>query len=135
MSKLHLIIFFAAAGFLFYTGCKDSVTGFQIDERDKDIPETNVSFRTHIQPVLEFKCNNSGCHNDESRAGSLSLTSYANVTSDLSVVFPGEPQNSLLVQSIQPGAAFPMPPLGYPPLTPKQIQAITTWIDEGAPNN
>jgi len=135
MIKVYLTLLLFSAVLLVYSGCKDTVTGNDIDERDKDIPDTNVSFVTHIQPVLEVKCNNAGCHNDETRAGNLSLSSYANVTSDLSVVFPGEPQNSMLVQVIQPGAAFPMPPLGYAPLTPKQVQAITTWVKEGAKNN
>ena len=64
--------------------------------------------------VYNVKCNNSGCHNDESRAGGVSLTSWSNVT-DPNIVVKGDPSTSKLVWSIDrlPGAKW-MPPNGYP---------------------
>lgn len=133
MIKAYLILIIVVAGLLTCSGCKDSITGEDVDNRD--IPDKDVSYIRHIQPVLEVKCNNAGCHNDESKAGNLSLTSYQSTTSDLSIVFPGEPQNSRLATVIQPGSGFTMPPLSYPPLTEDQINGIITWIKEGAKNN
>jgi len=128
MKKAALIIFIT--GFIFISnGCKDKLPP------EQEIPETDVSYTKHIQPVFELKCNTSGCHNDENRAGGISLTSYQNTTSDLSVVFPGQPQNSRLAVSIQPSTSIPMPPPAYPPLTENQVQGIITWIKEGAKNN
>lgn len=74
---------------LLYVGCDDTLTVNDIDKRE--IPASNVSFRAHILPVFEIKCNNSGCHDDGTRAGNLSLTTWASTTSDPAIVFPNEP--------------------------------------------
>ncbi len=132
MKNFFLIGFGIGIIFLFFS-CKDTVTGDDIDKRA--IPDKDVSYTKHIQPVFDIKCNSSGCHNDEDRAGSISLTSYQNTTADLSVVFPGQPQNSRLATAIQPSTSIPMPPMAYPPLTENQVKGIITWIKEGANNN
>lgn len=117
-----------------FQGCKDTINQQDIDSRV--IPSQGVSFALHIQPVLDLKCNYSGCHDDGTRAGGLSFTSYINTTSDLSLVLPGEPQNSRLVWSIEGiSGGLPMPPTGYPPMTKNQILGVRTWIKEGAKNN
>src|SRR5690606_20906153 len=102
---------------LIYSGCKDTISGEELDKRI--IPDKNVSFTQHIQPVFEVKCATSGCHEDATRAGGLSLTSYINTTADPSIVFPFEPNSSRLVWAIDPQFASPtpMPPIPYPPLT------------------
>ncbi len=118
------------------TGCKDTVTGSE-DIDKVIIPSSNVSFSKYIFPVFNVKCSTAGCHDDGTRAGGLSLTSWANATIDPSIIFPFKPDNSKLVWAIegQPGVA-PMPPIGFVrPLTPNQIQGIRTWILEGAKNN
>ncbi len=118
--------------FVFLIGCKDQ--GTNIDSTE--IPSSNVSYSQYIQPVFDNKCNNSGCHEDASRAGGLSLTSWANTTSDPGVVFPGKPETSRLIWAIQNQAGInPMPPYGYAGLTKNQIDGIKTWIQEGAKNN
>ncbi len=132
MKKNILVILGILISFVSFN-CKDTVTGDDLDNRV--IPDSDVSYTKHIQPVFDLKCNSSGCHNDESRAGSISLTSYVNTTSDLSVVFPGQPQNSRLAVAIQPSTSIPMPPAAYPQLTQNQINGIITWIKEGAKNN
>lgn len=119
---------------VFYSGCDDTITTDDLDK--KIIPDNNVSYSQHLQPVLNLKCANAGCHEDAARAAGLSLTSWANTTADPSVVARGEPDNSKLVWAIQAQASVaPMPPIGYPPLTVNQINGIKTWIREGALNN
>lgn len=127
------IIFLFSPLFFVFISCDDTVTIEDIDK--KPIPTSNVSFSKHIYPVLNVKCNNSGCHNDESRAGGVSLTTWSNVT-DPRIVVRGDTTTSILVWSISklPGAKW-MPPINYPPLTQEQIRGIKTWIQEGAENN
>jgi hypothetical protein len=122
-----LVLFFITMS---YSGCKDQLTGSDVDNRV--IPDSNVSYSQHIQPVFNIKCTNAGCHEDAARAGGISLTTCASTTADPSVVFPGEPDNSRLVWAIEGIGNFPMPPVGYPPLTSNQIKGIRTWIKEGA---
>lgn len=113
--------------------CDDTVSIEDIDK--KPIPAQNVSFSQHVYPVLNVKCNYSGCHNDESRAGGVSLTSWSNVTNP-QIVVKGDTTTSILVWSITrlPGAKW-MPPTNYPQLTGEQIRGIKTWIQEGAKDN
>lgn len=128
MKYLFIILLFS----LFIISCKD--TGVDVDE--KNIPPTNVSFSLDIQPVLERHC--VPCHNESTKEGELSLSSYANITRDPGVVFPGEPGNSRLVWRIDPKYGMPlMPPIGspYKPLNSNQVEGIKTWIKEGALNN
>lgn len=115
------------------SGCKDTVTGDAIDKIV--IPDSQVSFSKYILPVFNLKCNNSGCHDDKSKAGSLSLTSWSNVVIP-GVVNAGDTLTSRLIWAIEGQlGASPMPPLGYVPLTSNQIKGIKTWVKEGAKNN
>jgi hypothetical protein len=117
---------------LLFTGCKDK--GVEID--DQVIPDSNVSYSQHIQPVFNYHC--TSCHNEQTLEAGLSLTSWASVTSDPTIVFPGEPDNSKLIWAIEgrSGVAF-MPPVGSPfkPLNQNQLNGVRTWIKEGAKNN
>ena len=116
-----------------YSGCKDQITGADVDKRV--IPDSNVSYSQNLQPVFNLKCASAGCHEDASRAGGISLTSCTNTTADPSIVFPGEPDNSRLVWAVEGIGNYPMPPPGYPSLTQSQIKGIRTWIKEGAQCN
>lgn len=112
-------------------GCKDTIT-----QSDLFIPSVNVSYSQHVQPVFNIYCNYSGCHNSEDAAGGLMLTSWAGTTSNVSIVFPGDPDNSILIWSIKGNnGAKNMPPLGYQPLTEDQITGIEAWVAEGAKAN
>jgi len=113
-------------------GCKDK--GVEVD--DQIIPDKDVSYSKYIQPVFNIHC--TPCHNEQLNEGGLSLTSWGATTSDPSIVFPGEPDNSRLVWAIEgrTGVSF-MPPIGspYKPLSQNQINGIKTWIREGAQGN
>jgi len=116
------------------SGCDDTLTS-SID--GVTIPSSNVSYSKYIQPVLTLHCAISGCHTDQDRAGGLSLTSYANTTSDYLIVAAKLPANSKLYLSINGLSGTIMPPLGSSskPLNSNQIAGIKTWITEGAKNN
>jgi hypothetical protein len=124
--------FFSLILIIFFAGCDDTTT--DIDR--KEIPDSNVSFANHIQPVFNAKCVN--CHGVGITEAGLDLTTWSGTVADPAVVFPGEPGNSRLVWSIEGNPAVqPMPPPGssYLPLTANQVQGVKTWIVEGALNN
>lgn len=100
-----------------------------------NIPSSNVLFGKHIQPVFNVKCTSSGCHDDQTRAASLSLTSWTN-SHVPGIINDYEPTTSRLVWAIEGQlGSNSMPPFGYPGLTQNQITGIKTWIKEGAKNN
>lgn len=126
------VLFVLFCGVLFVS-CDDSITNNQVDQIV--IPASDISYEKYIQPVFTVKCNNSTCHDNNSAAGGLVLTNWVAATRDPGVIFPGEPNSSRLVWSIEGTSTNPMPPIGYPPLTKNQINGIRTWIREGAKNN
>lgn len=132
MKLLSLIII----SFLFLQACDDTLTIQNVD--DKDIPASNVSFADHIYPVFQVKCAFSGCHAQPNPADGIDLSTYAGVTADPNIVFPGEPDLSRLVWTIDPSVSgvSKMPPVGYAsPVTLDQLEGIKTWIREGAKDN
>ena len=129
--KINLILFAIFIFIVSYTGCKDTTTGID----NKTIPSSNVSYGEYIAPLFLTKCANSGCHDDATRAGGVSLISWVGAT-DLNIIIQGDSKDSPLVWSIDRIAGIPpMPPLGSAALTANQIAGIKTWIDEGAKNN
>ena len=130
-NNIYLSLFFLSI--LIFAACDDTVKVTDLD--NKTIPSANVSYSQYIQPVFTAKCANSGCHDDQNRAGNLSLTSWANATADFQIVAPGIPQNSKLIWRISGTSGTLTPPVGYWALTANQIAGITTWVKEGAKNN
>jgi hypothetical protein len=108
------------------------------DIDDVVIPSQNVSFAQYIQPIFNYKCTNSGCHDSESRAANLDLTTWTGATSDPLIVSPRFPDNSKMVWAVEgnSGASIMPPPYGSVlPLTENQIEGLRTWIEEGAKAN
>ncbi len=96
-------------------------------------PDSNVSFTRHVLPFFQTKCALAGCHDDQTRAGNLSLTSYMALTARSEIVRPGNSNNSVLAQKID-GRLPHTDPLPIT-LNTNQIRGIKKWIDEGAKNN
>jgi hypothetical protein len=96
-------------------------------------PDEDVSYAAHVQPYFRFRCASYGCHEDQTRAGNLSLTSYIALTERPGIVIPFNSQSSLLMQKID--GRLPHP-LEVPIIiNMNQLTGIKTWIDEGAKNN
>lgn len=131
-SKLFLTLILSSISFI---SCDDTLTVQDVD--NKIIPDKNVSFADHIYPVLQVKCSFSGCHVSPDPAGGLDLSTWVNITADPNIVFPGEPNLSKLVWTINGTSGVPVMPPRYIGivLTQNQIQGIKTWIKEGAKNN
>jgi hypothetical protein len=92
---------------------------------------TPVSFQREILPLLSERCQM--CHQGEDPAGKLALTSYQSLLKggqSGSVIKPGEPNESLLVQVIS-GEKPRMPKAGLP-LTSSEVALIRLWVEQEA---
>lgn len=97
------------------------------------MPDSNVKYRDHIQPVFNLSCSFSGCHDAATRAGGLALTSYIDLFMRGGLIIPGNPDASLLVQMLQ-GKQF-HPPTFQGRINQNHVNGIATWVREGAKNN
>ena len=94
-----------------------------------------VSFSQTIQPILKDHCIR--CHGSD-RKGNLDILSYEGVMGggkSGSFVVPEDPDASRLITSVEKTKEPFMPPRVFPALTQDRIQALRTWIAEGAKNN
>ena len=104
---------------------------------DNLIPDKTVSYKMHIQPVLNIKCAVTGCHNSESMAGGFSAQSWTDIYR-LPLIDIGVPNNSYLYMTVKGLGGLPiMPPIGASvyPMSEKEVKGLYTWILEGAKNN
>jgi hypothetical protein len=128
---INAAIMFTFTGLILLSACKDTGPGLT-----DVIPTSNVSYSLHIQPIFDYYCATSGCHDNSTQAGNLRLTSWDGTTASYSVVAPGNPTISKLYQVVSGISATPMPPVGIKiPLNANQVNGIKTWIKEGAKNN
>lgn len=91
-----------------------------------------VSFGQDVLPILTSQCGS--CHGGQ---GGLWLTTFEQVMyggASGPAVVPGHPEQSRLYLRLSSGAQ-PRMPLDAPPLTRAEIDAIRSWIAEGAPKN
>jgi hypothetical protein len=135
MNTMIKQIIIAAVSLFIFTSCDDTLTVENVD--DKPMPDKNISFSQNIYPIFQVKCAFSGCHASPNPADGIDLSTWANVTANPNIVFPGEADLSRLVWAIEGRAGIsPMPVVGYSrPVTTKQLQGIKTWINEGALDN
>jgi hypothetical protein len=85
-----------------------------------------------VQTLLTAKCQ--VCHNDQAKAGGLSVTSIDNIRKGGkrgAAIVSGKPSESLLYRLIS--GAQPAMPFQGQPLDQAQIESIRQWIDQGAP--
>jgi hypothetical protein len=130
MKPLHFITLILSVSVLIPC-CKDNST----DPGTNDtFPASNLSYTDHIQPIFNTYCGVVECHDSYSRAQNLDLTSYYGATARAGIIVPKNANSSILVQRIA-GSIQPQMPLYRPPLSTNKIQAIKTWINEGAENN
>ena len=93
-----------------------------------------VDFSRDIQPLLAKRC--FSCHGPDGQEGGLRLDQHDGATAELSsgvkAIVPGNaPASAILERITSTDPDVQMPPEG-PRLTAAQVDAIRTWIDEGA---
>lgn len=94
-----------------------------------------VCFQNDILPVLVSSCGITGCHDQTTHKEGYTITSYANVMSNL--VVAGSPTTSRLYTSISGSSSSEnfMPPKPYAALTTAIKDSIFNWIKNGALND
>jgi hypothetical protein len=97
-------------------------------------PDSNVSYRNHVQPLFDLTCTFAGCHGNSNPAAGISFTSYFGFINRTGLVIIGKAEQSLLAQILDP--RFPVsrlhPPSFQTRITQNQIDGVRTWIQEGA---
>lgn len=93
-----------------------------------------VDYESEIQPIFSSNC--ISCHGGQN---GVTLSSYDAVMNSVgsqygtNIVTPGQPNNSPIVDKIEPNPQFGVRmPQGGPYLSNEQIDLIRTWIEEGA---
>jgi hypothetical protein len=131
---LLTILFFSI---LSVSACGDKGTNA---EDNIVLPESNLNFVDHIQPLFISKCaNRNGCHSAFEPARGLNLTDYQTIMTHFAVnteilVDPGIAERSFLYNILKgPILGVPRMPLEQAPLNSNNINGVKTWINEGAP--
>lgn len=129
MNKILSIIFIAAIGLMTASCDSNTIT----NPSQVVFPDSNVSYRAHVLPLLSLSCTYVGCHNDESAAGNLRLTSYSAMFQHAGLIIPTKPDNSVLIQTIE--GTLPHRATFYQEFNTNQKKGMRVWVLEGARNN
>jgi len=116
------------------------ITGPVNDEPDNPTP-TEVSFATQVRPIFAASCGGSGCHVGGSASG-VNLASWSATMASSGSQYPGatvvagSAASSPLIDKLGSSPRFgSRMPLGRGALSSSQIETISSWINNGAPNN
>ncbi|TFH01609.1 MAG: hypothetical protein E4H13_04440 [Calditrichales bacterium] len=108
-------------------------------EKEITLPESNLNYVEHIQPLLIVKCGSrSGCHSSFEPARGLDLTNYQilinhEVDGNVRLVIPGQGISSFLYNILrEPLLTTTRMPKDEPALSANNQEGIRIWIDEGA---
>lgn len=107
-------------------------------DRKPEAAAADRHFSRQIRPILKARC--LGCHGEDPKGrlkGKLDLRSRAPALkggeSGRSAIVPGEPAKSPLYVAVsRSDPDFKMPPKESERLTPDELEAIRTWIRDGA---
>ncbi|MEN9281589.1 MAG: hypothetical protein RL594_524 [Bacteroidota bacterium] len=117
---------------LLLAGCGDNMI---TQPGDVIFPDTNVSFRAHVQPFLAVSCGVGGCHSDVNPAGRIRLTSYTTLMFDrANLVVPNRPDESLIIQVLDGVFSHPWGLL-QERINANHRRGMRQWVLEGALNN
>jgi WD40 repeat protein len=92
----------------------------------------DTSYHRDVKPILQRHCQ--GCHQPNIKSSNLDLTNFEGLAAGgkRGAAFKaGAPAESVLLRSIT-GEMQPRMPMGQPPLTAAEIDAIRQWIASGA---
>ncbi len=103
------------------------------DPKPADAPAGTVSFMKDVAPIFVQNC--IACHNGRKSEGKYNMLTFAALTKggvngEGITVVPGKPEESYLVDLIQPDAE-PRMPFKLDPLTETQRQTVAKWVAEG----
>ena len=126
------VIYITTTFILLLYSCDDNLAH---NPGDIVFPDSNISFQSHVQPVIMYTCSYTGCHSVNAQAGGIHLTDYFSYSTALSggLIVRGNPNGSRLVQIIE-NPAYHQPFIIWK-LNNNHKKGIRKWIEEGAKNN
>jgi cytochrome c553 len=89
-------------------------------------------FEKEVRPLLVARCQT--CHGEKKQKGELRLDSIEAILAGGRTgpaIVPGKPGESLLIEAINYGELYQMPPKSK--LPPREIATLTRWVELGAP--
>ena len=93
-----------------------------------------ISFGSDVAPILRNYC--AACHNDEDLEAEFSVETFRAMKqggeSEKTMIVPGRPDESYLIQVLTGDAKPKMPPKREPQLEEAQIALLSQWVKEGA---
>lgn len=97
--------------------------------------ETPLNYHAEIVPILREYC--VGCHNGDDYEGDFSVETFSALreggeTEEKTMIVPGKPEESYLLQTILRKTKPAMPPKKEPQPKAEEISMISRWIAEGA---
>lgn len=122
------ILFTVAAGLTAFAGCyKDNVEDMYPGTGSGSNCDTaNVTFSAVVKPIIDSRCATAGCHNNATISG-IDLSAYSGVAA---IAASGK-----LVSAITHDGQTSFMPKGQSKLDDCTIAKITSWVNDGAPNN
>jgi YVTN family beta-propeller protein len=104
---------------------------------------STIDFNAEILPILQTRCNTSGCHGGQAVGDSgsgLVFSSFESMRQTVGqktnwakpLIIPGNPDSSHLVLTIRQTRLPVMPPTPLPALSQTEINKISDWIKQGA---
>lgn len=121
---------------LFISSCINNVEDLTPNDEDLPLTAGEISYTADVQPIFNSYCTN--CHGGTS---GVTLSSYNSTMNSVgnrystNIVIPGNPDQSPLVDKIEPDPELGsrMPTNGA--LTNEEISKIRFWIQNGAKDN
>ncbi len=104
----------------------------KVESRPTTDPAALEFFEKSVRPILTARCQ--GCHGPVKQKGGLRLDARAAILAGGTTgpaVVPGNPRESLLVDAINYGETYQMPPKSKLPAG--EIDTLTEWVRRGAP--
>ena len=94
-----------------------------------------IDYHTDIAPLLRDYC--AGCHNNYDFEADFSVETFEDLmfggeSEDKTIIVPGKPDESYLLQTILKTAKPAMPPKREPQMEDEEIELIAEWIRKGA---
>lgn len=97
--------------------------------------QAEVDYQTEVAPLLRDYC--AGCHNEADYEAAFSVETFASLmeggeSDDKTIVVPGKPDQSYLLETILKTAKPVMPPKKEPQMSDEEIDVLVRWVSEGA---
>ena len=125
------IVLAAIACSALFVGCD---TGIVTNPKDIVFPDSGVSYTRSVSPLFDLSCAFAGCHDDQTKAGGMTLKSYIGALERPGVIVPFDSSGSVMIQILRAGlphSAYPINQL----VNENHRRGIAIWIQEGARNN